>query len=83
MRDKVEVSPSSDELLLAKNIPYSGRAPYQRSSDSENDKQRIDGIKLIQNYSSEYRVSPTAIAGAILLEAHENTKSPVVHAIIV
>jgi Protein of unknown function (DUF1402) len=88
MRDKVEVSAGSDELLLAKNIPYSGRAPYQKSPDPEDDRQRIDGINLIQKYSSEikdaaarYGVSPTAIAGAILWEAHENTKPPLTNAI--
>jgi hypothetical protein len=76
MREKVEVSAGSDELLLAKRIPYSGRAPYQKSPDPEDDRQRIDGINLIQKYSSEikdaaarYGVSPTAIAGAILWEA--------------
>lgn len=68
-----------DDGLLARSIPFTGKAPYETSSNAE--EQRREVIELIREHADEinraalrYDVPPETIAGAILWEAVENHK---------
>jgi hypothetical protein len=62
-----------------RQIPYTGRAPYQSSPDPDAEKQRQEVLELIEKHADDinraavrYDVPPETIAGAILWEAIEN-----------
>jgi Protein of unknown function (DUF1402) len=73
--------PSDDRLAgwPGRQIPYTGRAPYQSSPDPDAEKQRQEVLELIEKHADDinraalkYDVPPETIAGAILWEAIEN-----------
>jgi Protein of unknown function (DUF1402) len=66
---------------LARDIPYTGRTPYERSSDAGAEERRLEVMQLIKDHVDDisraalkYDVPPETIAGAILWEAIENYK---------
>jgi Protein of unknown function (DUF1402) len=73
----------NDDRLAGREAPYTGRAPYQSSSDPDAEKKREETLKLVWEHADDikeaalrYGVPPETIAGAILWEAIENYRHP-------
>ncbi len=78
--------PNDNQLAAwpwGRESPYTGKAPYQSSPDPDAEKKRVEVIELIEQHADDineaalrYSVPPETIAGAILWEAIENYRHP-------